>query len=164
MRSLFLKRWISLGLVLFLSSLHADGVEISAEAKDRAVLYQAEAAKLFTEYHWRIVQNRPGEFTALHAAGTGTAVFNNMGFAPGPSGMGPIMAHVHVIFRPESSTSTKCFVHVTSYASFLKDKAGKPIIYGPSDADTPENTRYIRGKLLDAEKRMVRKHSEYGTR
>ena len=138
--------------------------EVPATAKDRAALYQAEAARVFSAYHWRITQNRLGRLTMLHAAAREGAAFPDPTYDPGPSGMGPIMLHLTIAFQPESATSTRCLVQIAVYFTAGKDEAGKPMVLGPSDANSPENARHVRGWLADAEKRMTRKHPEYAAK
>lgn len=164
MRKSSLKIWLVATVVLGLALTEKTCAEVPVTAKNRAAFYQAEAARVFSNHAWRITQNRLGRLTMLHAAQSAGQVFPDPFYDPGPSGMGSIMAHLTITFRPESTTSTRCFVQITSYNTTGKYEAGKPQVFGPFDANSPKNAQYVREKLASAEKWLLRRHPEYAAR
>ena len=140
--------------------------EVPGDAGQRAALYQAEACKVLSGYHWVVARKQPGKFTAVHAAYPGGASFSGLaGYGPqGGRAMPSTVFYLTVTFKPVSVTATRCIAQLVTYHRFQDHSNGKTQLLGPSPANSPEMTKYVQDLLAKAEKRVTHEHPEYRAR
>ena len=137
-------------------SVQAAGTE-GSEAEQRAVLFRAEARRIFAHDHWAIVQEGKDRFTAVHTAESGGTTHSDDADRPAP----PLLVHVSITFSPRSVDNTDCSVKIEGFR-LTPQGAGKGAkLSGPFKADYPENANYIRKVLETAEDRLGKKYPKF---
>ena len=140
---------ILLGILLPLAALASPVAPVSASAKKRAALYQAEVRATLIKESWHVAGESPGILVADHTLLDQEASPN----APnGHSGY----TRVVVQFKPKSETVTDCTASVLNYVDgyYLAANVKKYHGHPPTPSD-PATVKLIENIINSARKKLV---------
>ncbi len=144
--------------LLFAGTVPARPAAPGAEAKKRAVLYQAETRGALIRSGWRVAVDQPGRLVATHPAGLQGANFGNS--LPN----NPALAYLTIKFEARTVDYTDCAASIVGYVGMQDIYEHQFRWTNAMPFDTPESRKRIQGIMADAEGRLVKNHPEYAGR